>query len=518
MAKNKELTLEEKLKEALIPKEEQPYEIPESWEWVKLGSISKTISKGTTPRGGEASYRNTGVKFLRVENIRNDYKLNLSNIKFIDDYTHNNFLKRSILMEHDVLISIAGSLGRTAVVKNEDIPMNINQAICFIRLINSNEISSKFFCLLFNNSIIKLKLLEKTKTTAIPNLTLEIISNSSVPLPPLEEQKRIVEKLDSMFKKINKAKEAIQEVKENIENRKESILNKAFRGELTAEWRKNNQTEDAIELLKSINDEKMRNWKQECIEAERNGKKKPSKPKIEEIENIIISKEEEPYEIPKNWEWVKLGSIGEYKKGPFGSSLTKSIFVSKGENTIKVYEQKNAIQKNWKLGNYYISEKYFKENMTSFEVKANDIIVSCAGTIGESYIMPLEIEKGIINQALMKIRLFSDIDYKYFLKYFDYILKKMSNSYSKGSAIKNIPPFKIFKLLPFALPPLKEQEEIVRILDEILEKESKIKELIKLEETIELLEKSILDKVFRGKLGTQNKDDEPAIELLKKIL
>ena len=64
----------------------------------------------------------------------------------------------------------------------------------------------------------------------------------------------------------------------------------------------------------------------------------------------------------------------------------------------------------------------------------------------------------------------------------------------------------------------KEQEEIVRILDEILEKESKIKELIELEEAIELLEKSILDKAFRGELGTQNKEDEPAIELLKKIL
>ncbi|VEH40089.1 EcoKI restriction-modification system protein HsdS [Fusobacterium varium] len=79
-------------------------------------------------------------------------------------------------------------------------------------------------------------------------------------------------------------------------------------------------------------------------------------------------------------------------------------------------------------------------------------------------------------------------------------------------------PTEFLKEYMFPLPPLEEQKEIVRILDEILEKESKIKELVELEEAIELLEKSILDKAFRGKLGTQNKDDEPAIELLKKIL
>ena len=125
----------------------------------------------------------------------------------------------------------------------------------------------------------------------------------------------------------------------------------------------------------------------------------------EKLKEALIPKEEQSYEIPESWEWVKLGSVGDYKKGPFGSSLTKSLFIPKNKNTIKVYEQKNAIQKNWKLGSYYISEEYFKNNMSSFEVKENDIIVSCAGTIGETYIMPPGIEKGIINQALMKIKL-----------------------------------------------------------------------------------------------------------------
>ena len=511
MAKNKELTLEEKLKEALIPKEEQPYEIPESWEW-SLMDIIVDVRDGTHD---SPAFIEKGFPLITSKNLKNG-RIDFENTKNISKEDMRKINYRSRVEVGDILYAMIGTIGNPVYINNDSLDSYAVKNVAIFKPYIRN--TSKFLLYYLESFNFFKEIENKIKGSTQKFIPLNILRKVKVPLPPLEEQKRIVEKLEFMFEKINKAKDLIKEVKENIENRKESILNKAFRGELTAEWRKNNQNEDAIELLKSINEEKIKNWEQACIEAKKNGKKKPSKPKIEEILNILISKKEEPYEIPKNWEWIKLGSIGEYKKGPFGSSLTKSIFVSKGENTIKVYEQKNAIQKNWKLGNYYISEKYFKENMTSFEVRANDIIVSCAGTIGESYIMPLEIEKGIINQALMKIRLFSDIDYKYFLKYFDYILKKMSNSYSKGSAIKNIPPFKIFKLLPFALPPLKEQEEIVRILDEILEKESKIKELIKLEETIELLEKSILDKVFRGKLGTQNKDDEPAIELLKKIL
>ncbi|MGX2975701.1 restriction endonuclease subunit S, partial [Ursidibacter arcticus] len=147
---------------------------------------------------------------------------------------------------------------------------------------------------------------------------------------------------------------------------------------------------------------------------------------------------------------MTLDEIGVYKKGPFGSSLTKSMFIPKGENTIKVYEQKNAIKKDCEIGDYYISEKYFLENMQSFEVFPNDIIVSCAGTIGETFVMPENFEKGIINQALMKMNISKEICTEYFLIYFDYILKESAKLNSMGSAIKNIPPFSIFKSLLFA--------------------------------------------------------------------
>ena len=136
--------------------------------------------------------------------------------------------------------------------------------------------------------------------------------------------------------------------------------------------------------------------------------------KVGKNEPVCIA-DEVPFDIPDSWGIIRLNDIGIYKKGPFGSSLTKSMFVSKSDSSIKVYEQKNAIQKDATLGNYYITKKYYEEKMSGFTVNPGDIIVSCAGTIGETYVMPDNIELGIINQALMKMEIFAPINIAYFL-------------------------------------------------------------------------------------------------------
>lgn len=107
--------------------------------------------------------------------------------------------------------------------------------------------------------------------------------------------------------------------------------------------------------------------------------------------------------------------------------------------------------------------------MSGFEVKSGDIIVSCAGTIGETYVLPEGIKKGIINQALMRIRLFAPINIGYFLIYFDFIIKNISIKNSKGSAIKNIPSFEVFKKLLLPIPPIEEQKRIVEKLYKLME-------------------------------------------------
>lgn len=172
----------------------------------------------------------------------------------------------------------------------------------------------------------------------------------------------------------------------------------------------------------------------------------------------------------KGWVEKRLGEIGEYRKGPFGSALTKRIFVPKNATTIKVYEQKNAIKKSATIGEYYITREYFNDKMTGFEVLPGDIIVSCAGTIGETFVMPENMEKGIINQALMRMRISPLVDKGYFLYYFDYVLKKSTNELSNGSALKNIPPFSVFKQLLISLPPIAEQKRIAKKLNDLLQK------------------------------------------------
>ena len=135
--------------------------------------------------------------------------------------------------------------------------------------------------------------------------------------------------------------------------------------------------------------------------------------------------------LPDGWAWARLGDIAFYKKGPFGSSITKSMFIPENDTAIKVYEQKNAIGKDYTLGTYFISEEKFSE-LKGFEVFPNDIIVSCAGTIGETYVMPVEMRRGVINQALMRVMLYNLEMTDFYLLYFDFILKQSAQKDSKG--------------------------------------------------------------------------------------
>ena len=226
---------------------------------------------------------------------------------------------------------------------------------------------------------------------------------------------------------------------------------------------------------------------------------------------------EAPFDVPKGWEWCKLDDLAFYKKGPFGSSLTKSMFVSENPSAYKVYEQKNAINKDCSLGHYFIdADKY--EELKGFAVSPHDIIVSCAGTIGETYVLPDNIRAGIINQALMIIRLYDTCITDFYLLYFDFILKNEAAKESKGTAIKNIPPFDILKNFLIPIPPLSEQ---IRIIEEVNQWLSLVQQIDESEEDISNLisktKSKILDLAIHGKLVPQNSNEESAIELLKRI-
>lgn len=156
--------------------------------------------------------------------------------------------------------------------------------------------------------------------------------------------------------------------------------------------------------------------------------------------------------------------------------------------------------------------------MRGFEVKAGDIIVSCAGTVGETYVLPQNMEQGIINQALMRIRLFPSINLDYFLLYFDYVLKGTAQSNSKGTAIVNIPPFEVFKKFLVPFPPLAEQHRIVKRIDDAFHQ---LDELKKLQDAyssnLDALRKKVIEEGIKGNLTERQAEDGTAAELLKEI-
>lgn len=211
-----------------------PSTSPTHWEVKKLGEICEIISKGTTPKGGKNVYKDNGILFLRAENIQENGIVNLENVKFIDKNIHDNVLKRSKLYNGDLLITIAGTLGRCAVYNN-DIEANTNQAVCFVRLNKAYKKYANFIQKFISLQSTKSQLLNQAKITAIPNLTLEIIKNLPIPLPPLSEQNLIVAEIDRRFAIVDKTLNLIDKSIQNAKNLKQSILKKAFSGELRSE-------------------------------------------------------------------------------------------------------------------------------------------------------------------------------------------------------------------------------------------------------------------------------------------
>ena len=137
------------------------------------------------------------------------------------------------------------------------------------------------------------------------------------------------------------------------------------------------------------------------------------------------------------------------------------MFVLKSDASIKVYEQQNAINKDWTLERYFLPKEYVLTKLKAFEVHGGDIIVSCAGTIGEIYEIPENAECGVINQALMRVRVNEKIiDKKLFIIVFSNMIDDFTRTHSNGSAIKNIPPFADLKPMEVLIPPIKEQKKI----------------------------------------------------------
>ena len=431
---------------APISDDEIPFDIPESWEWVHLNQIA-TSSLGKTM--DKAKNSGSVCPYLCSINVYWE-GISLSTLKtaLLTEEEKSKYA----LIYGDLLICEGGEVGRSAVWESSD-EMYYQNALHRVRFYD--KISPYYFRFLMEYLKGAGIIDQYSKGQTIKHLVQGALYSIPMPLPPLAEQVRIVAKIEELMplvEEYRKAEERLSTLNAEFPDKlRKSILQQAIQGKLTE---RDPADEPASELLKRIRAEKERLIKEGKIRKEQ-----PFPP---------ISEEEMPFEIPEGWSVVRIGDVGVYKKGPFGSSITKNMFIPKGPDAIKVYEQKNAIQKDHTLGEYYIKRSYFNEKLHGFEVFPGDVIVSCAGTIGETYVLPDGIEQGIINQALMRMKIVPSLNLDYFLLYFDYVLKKTAQGSSKGSAIKNIPPFDIFKKMVLPLPPLAEQQRIVDRINELL--------------------------------------------------
>ena len=507
MAKNKkvEMSLEEKLEKALIPFEEQPYKIPDNWVWTRLGEISK-LSGGSGFPEKYQGFLDKNIPFYKVGSLKNiDDNFYIKNSENYIDEDILDKIKAKLFPENTIIFAKIGEairLNRRDILKeNSCIDNNlialVSNSSCYFRYI--------YFWLK------KEDLYKYAQATTVPSIRQSTLEELEFPLPPLNEQKRIVEKLDFLFEKTKRAKEIIEEIKVDIENRKISILDRAFKGVLTSKWRNKNKVSDVKELLKSINDEKIKKWEEDCLQAEKDGNKKPKKPIIKEVKDMLVPVEEQPYKLPDSWVWVYNKSlteiIGDGLHGTPNYDSNGEYYFINGSNLKNL---KIEISDETKKINRIEYEKYKKKLGNS------TILLSINGTLGN--IALYKDEKIVLGKsaAYLNYSVTEVIPFIIFLLKTPYFKLFCEENYT-GSTIKNIPLSALRNFL-VPLPPLEEQQEIVRILDEVLENENKVKELLELEERIDILEKSILHKAFKGELGTQNSNDESAIELLKEIL
>ena len=324
-------------------------------------------------------------------------------------------------------------------------------------------------------------------------------------LPPLNEQQRIVDKIETLFTQLDKGEEAVREVQKLLGRYRQSVLKSAVTGQLTADWRaaRNGQLEHGRDLLARARKNRRESWSSKSRYNE------PKSPEVDELPRL-----------PQGWVWADLESLSAahkhaLKAGPFGSSLKKSDY-SKGG--YKIFGQEQVIAGDWTIGDYFIGDAKFSE-LENCRVAPKDVLISLVGTIGKVLILPDDVVDGIINPRLVKISLNREVYLPEFFKlYFESGFLKAIYSLDAHGATMDILNLGIIKGLPYVLCSLEEQREVVARVEDLFSKIDILQQQCETElKRSASLRQSILKDAFAGRLVPQDPDDESASELLTRI-
>ncbi len=233
----KALTPEERLEQALVPVEEQPYPIPENWCWVTIGAIASVKGGKRIPKGNKLVEYKTDHPYIRVTDFDN-LSIATEQVKYIDEETFK-LIRNYTISTQDVYISIAGTIGKVGIIPDDLDGANLTENAA--KITNIRGVEKNFLLWLLESEVAQSQMRDATISTTQPKLALFRIENVKFPLSPLTEQQRIVSRIESLFAKLDEAKEKAQAVVDGFELRKSAILHKAFTGELTERWRKEHE-------------------------------------------------------------------------------------------------------------------------------------------------------------------------------------------------------------------------------------------------------------------------------------
>ena len=212
----------------IFPQPGQP--LPDGWRWGKLGEVASIISKGTTPTTLGLQYTDAGIPFLRAEDV-NGWAIEVDKVAFHISNNADETLSRSRLLPGDFLITIAGSLGRVGYVPPEVPHLNCNQAVAFARL-DQSMVDAQYLCFVCRIEHVIAPLLNQKAGGALQNLNLQQIRYLEIPLPPLDEQRRIAAILKEQIATVDKARAAAEEELNTINALPVALLRRAFSGEI----------------------------------------------------------------------------------------------------------------------------------------------------------------------------------------------------------------------------------------------------------------------------------------------
>jgi type I restriction enzyme S subunit len=449
---------------ALIPIDEQPYEIPNNWLWVHLGSIVEINPSRNIPNSIIDSTETSFVPMTSIDELKGEVVTQVVRMygEIKKGYTAFN--------EEDILfakITPCMENGKAAIVQN--LLNGFGFGSTEFHVIRAKQIvNTKFVYLLIRSGMFRNQA-KAVMSGAVGQQRVPkgFLMEYPFPLPPLHEQKRIVERVESLLGRIEKAKQLIFEVKQSTNSRRTSLLFRAFSGEMTSEWR----TRFKDELTYYGNP------------------------------NTYVG--EEPYKLPEGWVWLPFSEIAEIASNLVDPSEYKSLPHVAPDN----------IEKNTGVLLNYRTIEEDAVTSAKHQFKKGQIVYSKI----RPYLSKVVIASfdGLCSADMYPINAKIDTNFL-----FRYMLSKTFLDFASNSGSRTVLPKinqKELSKIPVPVPPLEEQMEIVRIIESIISKEENSLELEGLTNSLETIVQSILSKALRGELGTNDPEEESVLELLKQI-